>query len=757
MKPFFYAHSIEETPPDQWQTLETHLCNVAELCRKFADKFGSREWGYIEGLWHDLGKYLDDFQKRLKGENVSVEHSGVGACLAYELWEKNGLPVAFAIAGHHGGLPNLQKPETGLPLRLKERIEKNKTALNKCRHLIADNILNQSLPPLPFFLETDGRKLPNSEKEHLVYAREMWVRFLFSCLVDADRLDTAFFCTPEREKKRGGYADIQTLKNLCDNYINKKTSTLSPEQKNHRVNQARLSILKQCRNAAQKSPGIFSLTVPTGGGKTLSGMSFALNHAATHGLQRVIVVIPYTSIIEQNARVYRECLGAENVLEHHASLDPEKEEAEKGIDTKEKHEAAAENWDAPVVVTTTVQFFETLFSSKPSKARKLHNISNSVIILDEVQSLPPGMLNPILNGLTQLSSFYNCSIVLSTATPPALAARKRFEQGLPEVVPIISDPKKVSEKLKRVEFNWPERHSSPRSTDELAAELNPHHQVLCIVHRRKDARELAQKLEAITGEPVFHLSALMCPAHRLLKIEQIQESLHNNESCRVVSTQLIEAGVDLDFPIVYRALAGLDSIVQAGGRCNREGRMKCGKLIVFKSASKPPPGVPQKSAAIMESLLREFENKIYTEDPDMFEYYFKQLYFHSATDVKNIQANRRAFNYATVGRDFKLIEDGFTHTVIVPWGDSENRLSSLRQAIDYDLPTKNHLRALQPFTINIYQNSFKNLCQAGAVEELIHGVFTLLPTHKYLYDEQYGLIEGDEPPAADPESLIVGI
>ena len=752
----YYAHSLEGLPVEEWQTLENHLTAVASKAAESARLFDSKKWGYLVGLWHDLGKYLDNFQRRLLGEKVAVEHAGVGACLAFERWERSGLPLAFAIAGHHSGLSNLQISEPGLPRHLLERLKRNQPLLNRCRHLIPENILNQSLPELPSFL-AGSRNLTHSQKEQLIYAREMWVRFLFSCLVDADRLDTGFFCDPEKSGKRDGYADINTLRNLCDQYIDQKSSSLISEQKKQRVNQARLYILEQCRKAALKPPGIFSLTVPTGGGKTLSGMSFALNHGARNGLNRVIVVIPYTSIIEQNAKVYRDCLGTENVLEHHANLDPEKQAREKGAEISEKHEAAVENWDTPVIVTTTVQFFETLFSSNPSKVRKLHNIAGSVIILDEVQTLPPGMLNPILDGLKQLFQFYNCSIVLSTATPPALAARERFEQGLPRVIPIIESPETLSVQLERAKFYWPKKDSSPLSPDELAEELSGYRKVLCIVHRRKDARILAQSLEAITGEPVYHLSALMCPDHRLSKIEQIQKILQTAEPCRVISTQLIEAGVDIDFPVVFRAMAGLDSIVQAAGRCNREGRLDYGKLVVFKGESKPPPGVPQKSAAIMESLLREFEDRIDTGDPAVFEHYFKQLYFHSATDAKNIQANRRSFNYATVGRDFNLIEDGFTYTVIVPWGHAERHIGALRQAIAHDIPIKKHLRTLQPYTVNIYRYSFKNLIQAGALEEIIDGLFILMPTHSYLYDEKFGLAEGDEPPVADPETLIVDI
>ena len=706
------------------------------------------------GLWHDLGKYSNEFQRRLRGESISVEHAGVGARLAYEQWKDKSLPLALTIAGHHAGLPNLQTTETGLPRDLRSRLKQNESILCRCRQYIPEDIVKMPLPAMPYTLAGHADLTP-FEKENLRYATEMWIRFLFSCLVDADRQDSARFCDPERERNRNSYASIETLRGACDAYIDQKIASLTPSGKQHRVNKVRLSILAQCRKAAKHATGIFSLTVPTGGGKTLSGMSFALNHAVQNGLQRVIVVIPYTSIIEQNAAVYRQCLGIENVLEHHANLDPEKEADTKNPEILAKHEMAMENWDAPVIVTTTVQFFETLFTATPSKARKLHNIAGSVIILDEVQTLPPGMLNPILDGLKQLPAFYSCSIVLSTATPPALSVRERFEQGLPGAVPIIEDAANLSKKLKRVDIHWPEG-SNGLSPEELAEGLSGYEKVLCVVDRRKDARQLSQILKEATGEPVFHLSALMCPAHRLETIERIQFALKEKHPCRVVSTQLIEAGVDLDFPVVYRAMAGLDSIVQAAGRCNREGKADIGTVIVFKGESRPPPGVPRKAADIMAGLLREYENNIDADDPAVFEYYFRQLYFHSATDVKNIQANRRAFNFASVGRDFKLIEDNFTYTVVVPWGDAEQRLAALRRAIDHDLPRKNHLRALQPYTANIYRHAFQNLYLAGALEEIVDGIYTLAHTHKYLYDESYGLKDGDETPAADPESLIVG-
>lgn len=750
----YYAHSLEGRASSEWQPLDEHLKNVAEIARSFAEAFNASDWGYLVGLWHDVGKYHCEFQKRIRGESVAVEHSGVGARLAFDLDQNTGLPLSFVIAGHHTGLPNLQKVEIGLPTSLIERVRNNEKPLDTCKDNIPESILHIPLPALPSFLTS--KHTPSREGgERLLSMREMWVRFLFSCLVDADRLDTEAFVTVGKQEKRGGYDSIAMLRKRCDESIDSKIARLSPEQKKMRVNRVRLDILLQCRKAALRPPGIFALTAPTGCGKTLSAMSFALNHAEENHLQRVIVVIPYTSIIEQNARVYCECLGAKNVLEHHSNLDSEKKRHEQEVELMEKHRLAAENWDAPVIVTTSVQFFETLFAAKPSRARRLHNIARSVIILDEVQTLPPGLLNPILDAINQLVQAYGCSVVLSTATPPALAAPKPFSEGLLNVHPIISDAETIARQLRRVVVKWPASDAGPLEIEELALQLCDHELVLCIVHRRRDARELAQFLVEKTGEPVFHLSALMCPAHRLQVIEEIGRRLKKSGPCRVVSTQLIEAGVDLDFPVVYRALCGLDSIIQAAGRCNREGLLDQGRVFVYESASKPPVGVPRKAFDIIKSLLMENGWDIDPDDPANVEHYFQLLYSNCSLDEKSIQPNRREFNFATVDRDFKLIEDAFSYTVIVPWGDGQKRLANLRRALENELPRREQLRLLQPFTVNIYEQSFLKLKEAGALEEIIEGIYALSTTHQYLYSEGYGLIEGDEAPGADPESLIV--
>jgi len=753
----YYAHSDlkqpgkgPQEPGARWQLLEDHLRQTGKLAGDYAKWFGAEEWGRVSGLWHDLGKFHNVFQQRLRGAPVTVEHAGVGACWAIQRDRGKGVALGFVIAGHHSGLPNLQAAEEG-STPLMRRLERNAGLLAECRPNIPEALLAIELPDLPATLQ--GRpSLSKEDSEKLYRYREMWTRFLFSCLVDADRSDTAAFCDPDHFHERRPMASMGELRHRCDQYIEDKAARLSPDQQEQVVNRVRGEVLGRCREAAQRLPGIFTLTVPTGGGKTLSGMAFALHHAERHGLRRVFVVIPYTSIIEQNAAVYRECLGGENVLEHHSNLSPEILD-ETQSDTA--HKLAAENWDMPVIVTTTVQFFETLFASRPSQVRKLHNVARSVIVLDEVQALPPGLLNPILDGLNTLVEQYGCSVVLSTATPPALAYRDRFQYGLKDIQHIIEDPQGLADRLRRVIIEWPRDGQMPWSIPELVDRLSAHERVLCVVHRRRDAREAAGALAEQTGHHVFHLSALMCPAHRLNVVGQIHRRLKEGGPCRVVSTQLVEAGVDLDFPVVYRALGGLDNIVQAAGRCNREGRLADGgRVVVFRAASQPPAGVPRKALQVTESLLQELGGAIDTADPACFEKYFRQLYFVKALDEYDIQRLRGQFDFASVGRRFKMIEDKFTYTVIVPWGDAEEGISKLREAVEEGRSTCEVLRRLQPYTVSIYARSYERLRAAGALEEVLEGVHILTAPYRHLYSEVYGLTEGDEPIQADPEALI---
>lgn len=711
-----------------WQPLSEHLENVAIKAGSFANDFNARNWGHLAGLWHDAGKYQQLFQDKLKGKNINVEHSGVGAALAFNKFGAAGIPLAFVIAGHHTGLANHVQSLPDTPLPLKERIVANKEIFNALSKTIPETILNMQFPQV--IERFQGPTSP--EKARSV---EFWIRFLFSCLVDADRLDAELFDEPAKLRHSSNYATLDELDARLDQYLTYKMQSIPKHLSTSAVNNVRRIALKKCQDAACNSLGIYSITLPTGGGKTLSAMSFALKHARFNNLKRVIVVIPYTSIIEQNAAEYRLALGKENVIEHHSNYDPYDGESEATIT---RYQMAIDNWDAPVIVTTTVQFFESLFTANPSKCRKLHNIANSVIILDEVQTIPPGYLASILEALNELSANYGCSIVLSTATPPALAKRSGFNQGLINVQSIIPDPQQLTDQLKRVDYCWPQPSAEAEEWPVLATSIAACGRVLTIVDRRKDARELSKEVKRICDDgTVFHISALMCPAHRLDVLHQIKEHMLQNKDCRVISTQVVEAGVDLDFPVVYRALAGLTSIIQAAGRCNREGLIEKGRVIIFKPVQEPPVGVLRTAKQITESILK-LNGTIDPYDLGTIEGFFKQLYFTQDLDVHNIQAEREQFNYQTVDRNFRLIDDGFTRNVVVPYKDSIDIISEIRNG----KITKRNLRQLQLYTVNIYPDAFNSLTHSHVIEEIAENIYAV--TDSRYYDSFFGLIIGDE-------------
>lgn len=534
----FYAHTIEGEPPERWQLLETHLRNVAELAAYFAAPYEAKDWAYCAGLWHNVGKYRQEFQQRLRGSGVSVEHSGAGAALAQLRDGVNGFVLAFIIAGHHAGLANLIQSELGLPTALKERLENNRILIEQLLPTLPPAIKDCPLPKLP--CRFTPKWTVGGSKDEIRRTTEFWTRFVFSALVDADRLDTESFVNPLQSQIRRRFSSIREFGGTLDSFIAGKQK-VSRHKGSNTVNDARATVLWQCQKAAESEPGFFSLTAPTGSGKTLSAMSFALRHAKKWNLQRVIVVIPYTSIIEQNAQEYRTALGAENVIEHHSNLDIEQRRSELGEEVTTRQGLAAENWDAPVIVTTTVQFFESLFSNHPSRCRKLHNIARSVVILDEVQTVPPGFLLSIVEALNELVSHYGCTIVLSTATPPALAKREGFPQGLRNLRPIITDSTALNLQLQRVKYSWPDVDAKPTDWPILASEMSKSAQALAVVHRRKDARVLAQELmQRPLGDSVVHLSALMCPAHRSEVLVRIRERLAKRMPCHLVSTQLDE-------------------------------------------------------------------------------------------------------------------------------------------------------------------------------------------------------------------------
>jgi len=736
-----HAHS-PKVDGQQFHDLRKHLEDTAQRASHFSEAFGCSDWAELAGLWHDLGKYNLEFQKKLYGEKISVEHAGMGAAWAMESGGEAALPLAFVIAGHHAGLANLVDGASTGTSALMSRLKDNKTLLASVRDCIPEDILKKPLPQLPPFLVSQG-DLTDARKRS-----EFWIRFLFSALVDADFLDTEAYYDPDkRDAARQVFSGISELLDRLELELHKKSEAaeLTP------VNQRRREILDACRSKSAMRRGFFSLTVPTGGGKTLSSMAFALRHAQTHGLRRVITVLPFTSIIEQNAQVYRNVLGVNNVIEHHSNLDREKSIKERGKEITQAHDLAAENWDAPIIVTTTVQFFESLFANKTSRCRKLHNIAQSIIILDEVQTLPPEFLITILDGLKELVAHYNCSVVLSTATPPALKRRANFTDGIVDVEEIIDDPGALARSLVRVKADWSRLAAGPLAWDQIAAEMTREPQALAIVHLRDDARKLAQLLPE---EGRFHLSALMCPRHRSKVLAKVREALKNGQPCRLAATSLIEAGVDVSFPVVFRALAGLDSLAQAAGRCNREGELKhkLGRLIVFESEKKPKAGsVPYQGMEKTASMLNARDGELDLNDPAIFEEYFKRLYGTALSDRHGIQADRANLNFATVAEKFKLIDD-YSTPIVVPYEGSEAPLKRLHSAG----PNREIMRALQQYTVQIPPFAFRLLLQAGGAEELWAGaeIYRLTRTHETYYSEAFGLMIEDGKLLPDPEKLM---
>jgi len=726
----FYAHSLESDPdPAHWHRLEDHLHGVAEKAACFAEAFSSQEWAYLCGLWHDLGKYSREFQAMLQdraGPNAHIEqrshidHSTAGAKHAASALKEKGFgkAIAYAIAGHHGGLPDGNSTDSCL----RSRLDKDIPDYSNCRC----DILKASPLTLPFSLDPSRAGVQIS----------MFIRMLYSALVDADFLDTEAFVDPQRMQLRQGCGPLNELADIFFDRMSALRKAASPSP----VNSQREHILGQCMVAAENDMDVFSLTVPTGGGKTLSSMAFALKHAIRHGLKRVIYVIPYTSIIEQNAAVFRDKLGEDAVLEHHSNFEPQDED--------HRSRLAAENWDAPVIVTTNVQFFESLFANRSSRCRKLHNIAESVVILDEVQTLPAPYLLPCLEALKELAASYKVSIVLCSATQPAVQKRSDFVRGLEGVTEIITDPQRLAHDLKRTDVNV----IGQTSDTELAKQLSGYDQVLCIVNTRRHARELYRAVQPKDG--LIHLSALMCAAHRSQVLQKIHHRLKNGKACRVVSTQVVEAGVDIDFPVVFRSMAGIDSVAQAAGRCNREGKLKRGNVFVFTPEAGIPAGHFRQTAQAAESVIRRHADDVLSLAA--IEDYFK-LYYWTKGDGLDEEGilpmlkdgcQKGDFPFKAIAEKFRFIKDEMK-PVIIPF---DNEARELIRILDHSEHPVSLSRKLQKYTVSIYPNEWNKILGIGSIE-MKAGMFPVL-IDESLYKKDLGLC-ADDPSARDPEDLYV--
>ncbi len=746
----FYAHSLEGEPPERWQPLEEHLKNVAERAETFAAKFGGDKWAYLAGLWHDLGKYSHAFQSKLYRENGletdfkskgPVIHSEAGGHLAVLKGIKGADTVlSWLIMGHHAGLADYESDETGAKaLRVKmAHPERSRNVF----HYVPPWIINHPIPKQP---------IPKGASP------SFFIRMLFSCLVDADFLDTERFMNKNRAKLRSfSYPSIKELRDALMCFMEE----LMQKAPGTPVNEIRRQVFWQCVQKAQTDENLFTLTVPTGGGKTLASLAFALHHAVYHKKDRIIYVIPYTNIIEQTADVFRGIPGFERaVLEHHSNLVDDK--GSENLDTVFR--LAAENWDAPIIVTTAVQFFESLYSCKSSQCRRLHNITNSVVIFDEAQSFPSGFLRPIVFAIRELNKFYGVTPLFCTATQPVLTKSKAFDfefsEGFDkEPVEIIKEAESLSQKLKRVEIELIDRGLAPIDEESLAGILDKvDSSLLCIVNLRDQARKVAKLLKR--GK-VFHLSTNMCPQHRRYVLDNIKKLLKqkSNTPIKVISTSLVEAGVDLDFPLVYRALAGLDSIIQAAGRCNREGRMnELGRVFVFR-LSKEPSYVAQQ-ASLAEGFLLDAEKRRSLHTPKTMTSYFTRWYWQlgdDGMDKKNILKLLGGpwpnYYFRTASERFHLIEDRHQVSVLVPYGNVLDLVARLDSEPWHE---RSLLRRLQQYSVNIFVDQFQILGQKGLIHTVLDEENPLYLVDGSLYHPEFGLLPLDEAIEQEPQDFIV--
>ena len=678
----YYVHSAENRPYAEWQTMRSHARNVGELAAEFAACFGAQEIARATGQLHDVGKYAPQFNQRLHGW-AWVDHASAGAKIAVERWGLLGKAMAFCIAGHHAGLANGNGEGDGrstLEERLAWRFGADISQLDDVWQ--QEIILPEKLaaPPLQ----------PDGEQPYFSYG--FFIRMLYSCLVDADFLDTeAFYAELEkRTPLRGSYPNLNALRRNFFRFIeNFRLRSAAAEQKTQEqkrhvaLNALRNEILDYAVAQAQQAPGLFSLTVPTGGGKTFTSMAFALEHAKAHGMRRVIYVIPFTSIIEQNTKEFRKAfgeLGEDAVLEHHSNFDAG---SLKDESSKDKLRLASENWDMPVVVTTSVQFFESLFADRSSRCRKLHNIPGSMIILDEAQMLPLNLLRPIMQAIKELARNYRCSVVLCTATQPAIQTEHGFYLGFENVREIAPKPTALFDKLRRTTV----QHIGTQTDADLLAKLGEHPQMLFIINNRRHARSLYDQAKHLEG--TFHLTTLMCAKHRSQKLDEIRGRLKNGEPCRVIATSLIEAGVDVDFPLVMRAEAGLDSVAQAAGRCNREGKRPSENSFVWIFAPedkwKAPPELATQ-AAVMRLTADSFSDDLLSTQAVAA--YFAELYQLKGSELDNKKILKMHndtgqsldFPFQTIADKFRMIESHMQPLIIPFDNEAENLISSLHHA-----------------------------------------------------------------------------
>lgn len=755
-----FAHSLENGPEEEWEPLADHLALVSKMAARFAGQFGANVLGDVAGRLHDIGKMSAAFQSYIGGNGAlkGPDHATAGAREAARLYGATGFGriLAYCIAGHHAGLADGGSEH--VPGTLSHRLMKKPIESYAGWEVHTGELPEKSAiaPPVPLI----------AKSQHFGFERAFFIRMLFSALVDADFLATEQFYAEAKSEtvKRSFVNSLETLRERLNDKLADKAST------DTEVNRLRGDILAHVRAQASQSPGLFSLTVPTGGGKTLTSLAFALDHAIAHGLDRIIYVIPYTSIIEQTAQVFRDAVGDDgDVLEHHSAVewDPKgaEQDDDEGREGLKKLRRDAENWDVRIVVTTSVQFFESLFAARTSACRKLHNLAKSVIILDEAQTLPLPLLRPCMAAIGTLTTGYGASVVLCTATQPALSKQDGFDRGLENVHELAPDPQALYTQLKRVRVKIvPE----PLSDDALAEQLRAQDQVLCIVNSRAHARDLFGQISDAPG--ARHLTTLMCPLHRRAALAEIRQDLKDQKPVRLIATSLIEAGVDVDFPTVWRAMTGLDSIAQAAGRCNREGglRDKAGQLIAgVVNVFRPAEVAGREASKEIMQLAQKAEEILRTRagDPlglDMIKAYFSGVYWTKTSGSKDqldskcladgtegilpaIAAAAGALNFpfAQIANAFRFIDD-VMQPVIVPYismGEKES-VAELVKSLGHVKRPGDIARKLALYSVPVPRNHCVHLIAEKAARyvnfEEFGEQFVLLE-NKDIYSQESGL------------------
>lgn len=712
----YFAHTNDEAVTTRWQPLREHLQAVAlgasdRWRQAIAFSRTSRDSlfnaGELAGWLHDLGKYRPEFQSMLRGlhpANEKTYHKQAGTAKAAIA---NHVHVAFAIAGHHGGMPDCND--------LKDIVQ-CPSGINLTNTIWP--IACDENPELASMNWSNDAKLSKLEIELLS-------RLVFSCLVDADWDDTSAYHRKVKGHDPEPIAPELQAVQLLDRVLS-HVASLARDSKDEHIKSVRADVLNACLDKASLAPGLFTLTVPTGGGKTLSSLAFALQHAATNQLRRIIYVAPYLSIIDQNTRVMRRALGltddAAELFAHHSLSETEDgSESERSPDSGSIRRA--ENWQSPIVVTTNVQFFESLFSNTPSRCRKLHNLAGSVILLDECQTIPQSLLQPTSQMLRMISETFGCTIVLCTATQPIFNHSKIPEDSRLEASEICPPNLRLFERLKRVTLEWPLRDEAlnwAQVCDRMRSVVESKEAALTIVNSRRAARELFCQLKSLAIDGLYHLSTSMCARHRMLVIDEIRDRLKKSQPCYVVSTQLIEAGVDVDFPLVMREIAPLEAIIQAAGRCNREGLLPNsdgkpgGRTVIFRSVAAreeprkyfPPDQWYQKGRSTLEVNFLAANRQPRIDSPEDLEEYFTRLYFAGDLDGNKICIDRQNLNFKKVADKYKLIDDVSVAVIVATWQSQKAIVESLIDNVRRD-PSRANFRALAPYQVNLRRHELQ--------------------------------------------------